>query len=219
MVVPVSAQISKLRPCPTPPTLLTTHFLLVARHLRHVAPISSSSSTYCAYFPSPGGVCPSFASDFLCVSVPLWQTLSFHNDLRWTERRVGGRTFRCVFRIPIRSLDSRRESTKTPDAGHASTRLSIMPTNPLVCIDLPPLVLSLRSFRHALPLFSIVCSLFLQNTRGGVHPDPVFGLSAGVDDENFPVPEMRVSDTGRGYLRSSFLGETNSTRGAFETEN
>jgi hypothetical protein len=44
---------------------------------------------------------------------------------------------------------------------------------------LQPLCRSWRSFSHGLPLFSIACSLFLQNT-GGWYPDPVFGSSAGV---------------------------------------
>src|SRR5258708_11209584 len=44
---------------------------------------------------------------------------------------------------------------------------------------LQPLCRSWRSFSHGLPLFSIACSLFLQNTVGW-YPDPVFGSSAGV---------------------------------------
>ena len=36
-----------------------------------------------------------------------------------------------------------------------------------IFIRLRALLLSSRSFSHALPLFSIVCGLFLQNTRVG----------------------------------------------------
>jgi hypothetical protein len=36
---------------------------------------------------------------------------------------------------------------------------------------LPPLALSLSSFPHSGPLFSVICRLFLQNTRGGGVPD------------------------------------------------
>jgi len=38
--------------------------------------------------------------------------------------------------------------------------------------------LSLRAFLHSFPLFSIACSLFSQNTRGGGYPRiPIFRLS------------------------------------------
>ena len=42
-------------------------------------------------------------------------------------------------------------------------------TNSFACKRLPPLspLFSLRCFRRSLPLFSIVCSLFCENTRGG----------------------------------------------------
>ena len=36
--------------------------------------------------------------------------------------------------------------------------------------SLPPLCLSLRSFSHSLPFFSIACSLFSRNTWGGIPP-------------------------------------------------
>jgi hypothetical protein len=70
-------------------------------------------------------------------------------------------------------------------------------------IFLRTLCLSLRSFSHSLPLFSIACRLFLQNTGGGggsgcsrhsdpqvhlPHPDPTFRLSAGVGEDS-QVPE------------------------------
>jgi len=38
---------------------------------------------------------------------------------------------------------------------------------PFIFFNLPPLFLSLLSFAGALPLFSVACSLFCQNTRGG----------------------------------------------------
>src|SRR6267143_4357638 len=66
MVVPIPAQVSKLRPCvPAAPhrrslPLLTTHHSLPSlltkrRHLHHVAPISLPFSAASAYFPSPRG--------------------------------------------------------------------------------------------------------------------------------------------------------------------
>jgi hypothetical protein len=47
---------------------------------------------------------------------------------------------------------------------------------------LQPLKVSWLSFSESRPLFSITCSLFLQNTRGVGCPDPAFGSSAGVKD-------------------------------------
>src|SRR5712671_5315085 len=41
------------------------------------------------------------------------------------------------------------------------------PANSFVCIYLPPLALSLRSFSRSHPLFSAIYGLFLQNTGGG----------------------------------------------------
>src|SRR5258707_1391774 len=56
--------------------------------------------------------------------------------------------------------------------------------------DLPPLRFSLLSFSGSLPLFSSACSLFLRNTRGwGGYPDPVFGLSAGVEAPGAAQPQ------------------------------
>jgi hypothetical protein len=55
-----------------------------------------------------------------------------------------------------------------------TTRTSPTSVSPCLCgkscpfSGLPPLVLSCRSFSHASPLFSTVCSLFCQNTGGGV---------------------------------------------------
>ena len=46
---------------------------------------------------------------------------------------------------------------------------------PFTFINLPPLALSLSSFPHSGPLFSIACSLFLQNTRGGGIPNASTG--------------------------------------------
>ncbi len=44
--------------------------------------------------------------------------------------------------------------------------------------SLPPLCFSLRSFSHRLPLFSIACRLFYQNTRGGGIPRNLpFGIN------------------------------------------
>src|SRR5260370_6236206 len=42
-----------------------------------------------------------------------------------------------------------------------------------VLSSLQPLVVSLRSFLHSLPLFPTACSLFLQNTGGGVSRAPL----------------------------------------------
>jgi len=146
MVVPVSAQISKLRPCPRPPALLTTHFLLplcplptthypLSSHLHHVASISLPFSVASAYLPSPRGCAPHAHQIF---SVP-----------------------RC---LPVRQAGL---CLPRPGRGGNSHVLS----------SLPPLCRSLRSFRHAFPLFSIVCSLFLQNTQG-VGVSPLYSLGA-----------------------------------------
>jgi hypothetical protein len=115
MVVPVSAQVSRLRPCPPPHyPPLTTHFLLV-----------------------------------MCIT---WrQYLSRSQQLPHTSRRHGGVTL-------LRH----------------SAYMSSPPLCPLclrgkshVFSGLQPLCRSLRSFRHALPLFSIACSLFSKNAGGG----------------------------------------------------
>src|SRR5260370_25949244 len=74
--------------------------------------------------------------------------------------------------------------------------------------DLPPLRFSLLSFSGSLPLFSSACSLFLRNTRGwGGYPDPVFGLSAGVDEDSpcrtyfYPMPGAALSRSAFWTLR------------------
>ena len=46
------------------------------------------------------------------------------------------------------------------------------PVNPCPLNSLPPLEISCLSFSHSRPFFSIACSLFPQNTRGGVSPFP-----------------------------------------------
>ena len=78
---------------------------------------------------------------------------------------------------------------------------------PNVLSSLPPLCSSLRSFSHSLSLFSTTCSLFLQNAGGGGYPDPVFGLSAGVD-EDLPMPETQLRDTRGGVPAPGGCSET-----------
>jgi hypothetical protein len=65
---------------------------------------------------------------------------------------------------------------KTPGVSPASLRPSACPEpgrggKSHILSGLPPLVFSCRSFSHSLPLFSIACRLFYQNTRGGVSPE------------------------------------------------
>src|SRR6266404_3913467 len=45
--------------------------------------------------------------------------------------------------------------------------VALKKVNSCVLSSLPPLVFSLLSFRHRRPLFSMVCSLFVQNAGGG----------------------------------------------------
>ena len=59
--------------------------------------------------------------------------------------------------IPLPSLCSLRPCLPRPARGGKSHVFS----------SLPPLEISLRSFSHSLPLFSIACALFYKNTRDG----------------------------------------------------
>src|ERR1700738_441449 len=94
-----------------------------------------------------------------------------------------------------------------------------------VLSSLPPLLVSLRSFSRSLPLFSIDCSLFLQNTWCGISRmllrdagvgwasrvllrDTGRGVSRsdswtlGGSRRRLPVPEMQLRDTRVGVDRS-----------------
>jgi len=57
------------------------------------------------------------------------------------------------------------------------------PKSPFVFNRLRTLYLSCRSFCDSCPLFSMTSALFDKNT-GGRYPGPVFGLSAGVDEDS-----------------------------------
>jgi hypothetical protein len=45
-------------------------------------------------------------------------------------------------------------------------------------------VVPLRSFLHSVPLFSMACGLFSENTRGGGYRVPILRFSAGVDEDS-----------------------------------
>jgi hypothetical protein len=81
---------------------------------------------------------------------------------------------------------------------------------PFVLSSLPPLGLSCLSFPRSRSLFSTICGLFCKNAGVcGWHPDPVFGLSAGVDEDsrcrrrNYGTPRRGV-----GKHCSGFFGRT-----------
>src|SRR5216684_4716367 len=86
------------------------------------------------------------------------------NDLRTRSNEY--LTVKYSYWQPLRSVLSFRVFSRT-NLSYPSRRST---SKPQCFSDLPTLDLSLRSFSHSDPLFSITSALFLQNTRGGIPP-------------------------------------------------
>ena len=85
-----------------------------------------------------------------------------HLTLNRSSDQLSPRTPPAIFNSDIRANASLALSpsirANSQPRGHKFSRI----------MGLPPLVLSCLSFSQSLSLFSIICSLFLQNTGGGV---------------------------------------------------
>jgi hypothetical protein len=145
MVVPVPAQISKLRPrlpasrrCFRPPLLTTHHSLptLLTKQLPACPPWRASSPSYA---PRNARIASTLNNlRILPVATEVYPLRPLCSALRAL----------CVALFPS------FERSSTPTLLFASA-WSLF-------------VVSLRTFLHSFPLFSIVCSLFSENTGGGV---------------------------------------------------